>query len=1302
MLRAKRLSFFSTCSIVGLRLSLQNSLMRTFRVPLFFLICLLFCGSSLRAQTNLALNKPITASAALISGYPVTNVVDGNAATFTHPNAASGNTGFYYQIDLGATYTLSSIVLRNRANCCPERLSNDSVRVFADNGGVPGAQNWIATLRADGSNSGMGGVDTMVASANPTGTFAGRFIRVVNLNGAGYNPQIAELEVYGLLPPKIVSFVASDETISTGETVSLSWNVEGTTSLTLNPGAITLSGATGTYSVSPTVSTTYTLSATGAGGTSTATVNIGVNVTQTPPLITELLAENDGGLNDQDDESPDWIELTNSSPYRFDLVGHFLTNKADIPAQWAFPAGASVPGNGRLVVFCSGKNYVNPAVPLHTNFKLSNAGDYIALVGPGSVVLHQIPATYPVPLKFPAQQSNISYGRDSDGVFGYMQPPTPGAANGAVYSEIVQDPAFSVARGFYDLSQNVALTTTTVGATIRYTTNGAAPTSTTGTVYTAPVAVTATTILRAAAYKTGAISSDVRSNTYIFLNSLITSPVFTWANGGSPTDAEKIESLRDLPSVSISTGSTILTTAAVPASIEWIRPDGVVGFQENCGVENYGNSAAAFAKRAMRISFKGEYGATSLNYPIYEGYDHGLRPVTQFDTIDFRAGEHDMRQRGFYMGNIFTDDTMLETGTMHPHGRFVHMYLNGVYHGVYHAREHWDAKMAARYLGGSDLNYETINGNANIGVTWDVGSIADGDGSAWARIKSLRSNFSGVRPFIDIGEYTDWLLMWMFGRCEGEYRIAGPSVAGSGFKIFLNDGDGFLKASDSTWDGWGDRLVYTAAGLTPTRKSGDGPGDVFSGLWNANTVDHRVFLSDRIYRMYFNSGVLTPARNDQRLRTRCAQIEKALKSECARWYSNSATNFRTYPSWIVARDSVLNTWMPPNTATVLGQLRTSGFYPPTAENREAPLLNQQGGSVSSGFVPTFTGPSAPVSAQIYYTLDGSDPRLPGGAISPAAQLCVVGVSPTIPALTKSAIVKSRHKNASTGWSALNEAYFQVGNAVASGDIVISELNYNPTAGDAQEFIELRNIGTRAVNLRNTALTAGVAFTFSDYFDTVLAPGERIVIVKDLFAFRAAYGTEVPVAGIYDGNLDDGGELITFSSAQTGGTTLDSFTYDGALPWPQGADGGGYSLARVLPATSAASQPEAWRNSTTIGGNPAGSDAVSFTGVAASDGDLDALPALVEHALGTNPSSNTSGPGVLVAGVDVTGRLTLTFPHNLLTEDVSCVCETSDDLVTWTPAEMVTRVITGSMASETWRSATTSISAQYIRLRVTMP
>ena len=513
---------------------------------------------------------------------------------------------------------------------------------------------------------------------------------------------------------------------------------------------------------------------------------------------------------------------------------------------------------------------------------------------------------------------------------------------------------------------------------------------------------------------------------------------------------------------------------------------------------------------------------------------------------------------------------------------------------------------------------------------------------------------------------------------------------------------GFLKPSDSTWDGWGDRTVYTAAGLTPTRASADGPGDVFSGLWNANTPDHRTFLADRIYRMYFNNGVMTPARNDARLRTRCAQIEKAMKSECARWYANSATNFRTFASWTAARDSVLNTWLPANTTTVLNTFRTRGFYPALAENREAPTLNQQGGAVAAGFQPNFAGPSAPVSAQIYYTTDGTDPRLPGGGISSKAQLFSLGTSAALSGLTKSTVIKSRQKNPTTGWSAMNEALFQIGTTIAPGEVVVSELNFNPLAGDVQEFIELRNVSARAVNLRGAAFTDGVLFTFSDYYDTILAPGERVVLVKDLLAFRSVFGTEIPVAGVYDGNLDDGGELVTFSSAASGGEVLDSFTYDGAQPWPQPADGGGYSLTRLLPVSLPGSSPFAWRASVTTGGSPMATDGILFLGDPLSDTDGDGLSALVEYAMGTNATIASSGIAAMVTSFDEEGRLQVTLPRNLLAEDVICTCETTENFTDWMPAELVSRVTDGTSASDTWRCATPAGSRAFIRMRVSKP
>ena len=93
-----------------------------------------------------------------------------------------------------------------------------------------------------------------------------------------------------------------------------------------------------------------------------------------------------------------------------------------------------------------------------------------------------------------------------------------------------------------------------------------------------------------------------------------------------------------------------------------------------------------FAKKNFRVYFRAEWGATKLRYPIFKGHDHGIRPVEVFDQIELRGGSHDMNQRGFYMSNRFTDDSMLEMGNLAPHGRFVHVYLNGRYWGQYHLR----------------------------------------------------------------------------------------------------------------------------------------------------------------------------------------------------------------------------------------------------------------------------------------------------------------------------------------------------------------------------------------------------------------------------------------------------------------------------------------------------------------------------------------------------------------------------------------------------------------------------------------
>ena len=107
---------------------------------------------------------------------------------------------------------------------------------------------------------------------------------------------------------------------------------------------------------------------------------------QADPVISEFMAANTETLADQDGDFSDWIEIYNPDATAVDLSGWHLTDDASDLNQWPFPA-VTLPAKGRLVVFASGKDRVDPANELHTNFSLGSNGDYLALVQPGGAVI---------------------------------------------------------------------------------------------------------------------------------------------------------------------------------------------------------------------------------------------------------------------------------------------------------------------------------------------------------------------------------------------------------------------------------------------------------------------------------------------------------------------------------------------------------------------------------------------------------------------------------------------------------------------------------------------------------------------------------------------------------------------------------------------------------------------------------------------------------------------------------------------------------------------------------------------------
>jgi len=120
--------------------------------------------------------------------------------------------------------------------------------------------------------------------------------------------------------------------------------------------------------------------------------------------ITEFMASNTHTLLDEDGDSSDWIEIQNTASTNVNLLNWYLADKPSNLTKWAFPS-TNLPAGNFMIVFASNKNRRTAGKPLHTNFKLSADGEYLALVMPDGVTI----ATQFSPT-FPPQLPDVSYG----------------------------------------------------------------------------------------------------------------------------------------------------------------------------------------------------------------------------------------------------------------------------------------------------------------------------------------------------------------------------------------------------------------------------------------------------------------------------------------------------------------------------------------------------------------------------------------------------------------------------------------------------------------------------------------------------------------------------------------------------------------------------------------------------------------------------------------------------------------------------------------------------------------------------
>ena len=420
---------------------------------------------------------------------------------------------------------------------------------------------------------------------------------------------------------------------------------------------------------------------------------------------------------------------------------------------------------------------------------------------------------------------------------------------------------------------------------------------------------------------------------------------------------------------------------------------------------------------------------------------------------------------------------------------------------------------------------------------------------------------------MDLEQYVDYMLVWMAGQAENEYRSGGSIDGSVPYTFYLNDADGWLR---DPVDGVG--------GQRGDKTGNAGPANILGRLVSDADPEFMTFYADRIQNMFFNDGPLSTAQSTARLQEIIDQVDQSVILEAARWSFSGEPNgggSLTVSQFQSKSQQALDDFLPhildppanrEDPRDIIERFRDRGVFPDLdAPDHLIEGVIQDGGTISAGSALTFAA-----NAPTYFTLDGSDPRLPGGGISSNAILVSSSTSVT---LNSSTNVRSR--TFSNGeWSALNDASFVI--SVTQSDLRITEVNYHPSEPTGSEelaipdvedndfeFVELVNTSTtESLNLNGVqfvqqvidSVDNGISFTFGDM---TLAPGERVVIVNNLDAFELRYGTEINVAGEYTGNLSNGGETITVNDLS--GVAIQQFTYDDAEPWPTSTDGGGDSL-----------------------------------------------------------------------------------------------------------------------------------------------
>ncbi len=508
--------------------------------------------------------------------------------------------------------------------------------------------------------------------------------------------------------------------------------------------------------------------------------------------ISEVMASNDEVSPYNNKETPDWIEIYNSTAEPVNLAGWGLSDNLTRGRKWQFPSGTVINPGEYKVIICDKDPAKNSYSEPHTSYKISkSAGEIITLTDPDGRILDKV--------ILPEMKTNVSYGRTLGmaGLF-YYDTPTPAQGNGTGFSGYAGTPSFTLKPGQYTSAQYIQINVPE-GTQVYYTTDGSTPTQNSVPYNGETMMIQFTTVLRARAFGAGMTKpSEVVTGTY-FINaynflpivSIVTDPKnLNDPEWGMLTLGEGVTKVAGkLPFKNTVYRKVKDAGIRYECNVEMYDEDGSLILAQGCEFSLMGDFSLDMPQKSFKFKAKSKYGAKTFEGELFQD-----RPYTEYKGFVLRNSGNDCMWTRLVDG--FESRLMDELGinVVHQAWKPCAVYLNGTYWGHMNLRERTDRYLIAQYEG---LTLEEAD---NMDLLQGNGSVKYGSNKEYkAMLKKIKAGDPAKNPEdlqyildnVDVDNLFEYMAVEMFfGNSDiGNYRFYRLKTEGSKWRWVLYDLD---------------------------------------------------------------------------------------------------------------------------------------------------------------------------------------------------------------------------------------------------------------------------------------------------------------------------------------------------------------------------------------------------------------------------------------------------------------------------------------------------------------------------------